>query len=90
MATTVGKRQQTAAVMALFDLVVESSVEGLRKPNPIIYETTCERLGVAPSACVFLDDLGVNLKPARAPGHDHHQGRDGKPSAPGTATRHGA
>ena len=54
--------------MALFDLVVESSVEGLRKPNPIIYETTCERLGVAPSACVFLDDLGVNLKPARALG----------------------
>ncbi len=68
MATAAGKRQQTAAVMALFDLIVESSVEGMRKPNPIIYETTCERLGVAPSACVFLDDLGVNLKPARALG----------------------
>ena len=68
MASSEGKRRQTEAVMALFDLVVESSVEGVRKPSPAIYELTCERLGVAPSACVFLDDLGVNLKPARALG----------------------
>ena len=68
MASSEGKRRQTEAVMALFDLVVESSVEGVRKPSPAIYELTCERLGVEPSACVFLDDLGVNLKPARALG----------------------
>ena len=62
------KRQRTEAVMALFDLVVESSMEGIRKPNPAIYKLTCERLAVAPAACVFLDDLGINLKPARALG----------------------
>lgn len=55
-------------VMSLFDLVVESSVEGIRKPNPAIYELTCERLGVTPERAVFLDDLGINLKPARALG----------------------
>ena len=62
------KARKTEAVMALFDLIVESSIEGVRKPNPAIYQRTCERLGVAPQACVFLDDLGVNLKPARALG----------------------
>ncbi|HEY6318994.1 MAG TPA: HAD-IA family hydrolase [Acidimicrobiia bacterium] len=51
-----------------FDVVVESAVEGLRKPDPRIYELACERLGVAPGDAVFLDDLGVNLKPARALG----------------------
>ncbi len=65
MATSAAKREQTEAVMALFDLVVESSVEGIRKPNPEIYRLTCARLGVAPDACAFLDDLGINLKPAR-------------------------
>ena len=59
---------QTAGVMALFDVVVESSVEGVRKPQPRIYEIACERLGVAPANTVFLDDLGINLKPARAMG----------------------
>lgn len=53
------------AVMELFDLVVESSIEGVRKPNPRIYQITCERLGIEPERAVFLDDLGVNLKPAR-------------------------
>jgi putative hydrolase of the HAD superfamily len=52
----------------LFDVVVESAVEGLRKPDPRIYELVCERLDVRPSCTVFLDDLGVNLKPARAMG----------------------
>jgi putative hydrolase of the HAD superfamily len=56
------------SVMELFDLVVESSIEGIRKPNPKIYQITCERLGVAPESTVFLDDLGINLKPARALG----------------------
>lgn len=55
-------------VMDRFDLVVESSIEGIRKPNPEIYKLTCERLDVDPSRSVFLDDLGVNLKPARALG----------------------
>ena len=52
----------------LFDAVVESSKVGLRKPDPAIYELACALLDVAPDECVFLDDLGVNLKPARAMG----------------------
>ena len=59
---------RTAAILAQFDVVVESSVEGVRKPNPRIYEIACERLGVTPDRAVFLDDLGINLKPARAMG----------------------
>jgi putative hydrolase of the HAD superfamily len=51
-----------------FDVVVESSVEGLRKPDPKIYQLVVERLGVDATDCVFLDDLGINLKPARAMG----------------------
>ena len=51
-----------------FDTVVESAVEGIRKPDPRIYELVCARLEVRPEECVFLDDLGVNLKPARAMG----------------------
>jgi putative hydrolase of the HAD superfamily len=57
-----------ADVLDAFDVIVESSVEGVRKPDPAIYRRTCERLAVAPERCVFLDDLGVNLKPARAMG----------------------
>lgn len=52
----------------LFDVVVESAVEGLRKPDVRIYELVCDRLAVSPEEAVFLDDLGVNLKPARAMG----------------------
>ena len=51
-----------------FDTVVESAIEGIRKPDPAIYELVCDRLAVRPAECVFLDDLGVNLKPARAMG----------------------
>lgn len=65
MASSATRADRVADVMALFDLVVESSVEGIRKPNPRIYELACERLGVAPARAVFLDDLGINLKPAR-------------------------
>ena len=68
MASDPTKAQRVRQVMALFDLVVESSVEGIRKPNPKIYQLTCDRLGVAPADTVFLDDLGINLKPARALG----------------------
>jgi putative hydrolase of the HAD superfamily len=62
------RSKQVADVMALFDHVVESSKIGVRKPEPGAYLATCELLGVEPSACVFLDDLGINLKPARALG----------------------
>ena len=55
-------------VVGLFDELIQSSVEGCRKPELRIYEIACERLGVEPAACVFLDDLGINLKPARAMG----------------------
>jgi putative hydrolase of the HAD superfamily len=59
---------EIAAIMARFDVVVESSKVGVRKPEPRFYEIACELLGVVPSACVFLDDLGINLKPAAAMG----------------------
>jgi putative hydrolase of the HAD superfamily len=52
----------------LFDLVVESAVEGMRKPDPRIFTVACERLGIVPSEAVFLDDIGSNLKTARSLG----------------------
>jgi putative hydrolase of the HAD superfamily len=55
----------TGDLLDLFDVVVESSKERVRKPDPAIYELVCERLRVRPDEAVFLDDLGVNLKPAR-------------------------
>jgi len=55
-------------VMSLFDHVIESSKAGIRKPSPRIYQMMCETLEVSPEACVYLDDLGGNLKPARAMG----------------------
>jgi putative hydrolase of the HAD superfamily len=57
-----------AEVLELFDAVVASSEVGLRKPDVRFYELACETLDVEPSRAVFLDDLGVNLKPARAMG----------------------
>lgn len=57
-----------ATIMELFDHVVESSKTGIRKPDPRIYEIACEMLAVEPDEAVFLDDLGINLKPARAMG----------------------
>jgi putative hydrolase of the HAD superfamily len=51
-----------------FDVVIESAVVGLRKPDPRIYELVLRELDVAAAASVFLDDLGINLKPARALG----------------------
>ena len=55
-----------AEVMTRFDVVVESSKVGVRKPEPRFYEIACELLDVRPEDCVFLDDLGINLKPAAA------------------------
>jgi len=59
---------EVSSVYALFDAVLESRVLGVRKPDPRFYELACETLGVEPSESVFLDDLGINLKPARALG----------------------
>ena len=53
---------------AMFDAVIESSRVGVRKPDPRFYTLACELLEIEPSEAVFLDDLGVNLKPARAMG----------------------
>ena len=51
-------------VFARFEAVIESSKAGLRKPDPRIYQLMCERLGLAAAQCVYLDDLGINCKPA--------------------------
>jgi putative hydrolase of the HAD superfamily len=68
MARSPEKAAAVAEIMTLFEHVVESSKLGWRKPDPRIYRHACELLGVAPERCVYLDDLGVNLKPARAMG----------------------
>ncbi|ABD06681.1 Epoxide hydrolase [Rhodopseudomonas palustris HaA2] len=60
-----GRTLYVAEVMALFDHVIESAKIGLRKPDPKIYRMMTDTLGVDPANCVYLDDLGVNLKPAR-------------------------
>jgi putative hydrolase of the HAD superfamily len=62
------RSEQIADIMARFDVVVESSKIGVRKPEPRFYEIACELLGLQPDECIFLDDLGINLKPAAAMG----------------------
>jgi putative hydrolase of the HAD superfamily len=52
-------------VIELFDEVIESSKEGIRKPDRAIYSLACDRMQVDPREVVYLDDLGINLKPAR-------------------------
>jgi putative hydrolase of the HAD superfamily len=66
--STSGRKLYVAEVMALFDHVIESAKIGLRKPDPRIYQMMVEILQVDPNKCVYLDDLGVNLKPAREMG----------------------
>jgi putative hydrolase of the HAD superfamily len=61
-------RPDITEILALFDLVLESSKVGVRKPDPRFYEMACEALSVAPDEVVYLDDLGINLKPARGMG----------------------
>ena len=68
MARSVEKAAAVEAVMELFSHVIESSKVGIRKPDPEIYKMACTALDVTPERAVFLDDLGVNLKPARALG----------------------
>jgi putative hydrolase of the HAD superfamily len=55
---------EVAAIMARFEHVIESSKAGVRKPDPRIYQMMCEKLGVEPGECIYLDDLGINCKPA--------------------------
>ena len=62
------KAAQVSEIMSLFDHLIESSKLGIRKPDPRIYALMCEALDVDPNKCVYLDDLGINLKPARAMG----------------------
>lgn len=68
MAGTMEKAKAVGDVLAIFDHVIESSKIGIRKPDPRIYHMMCEALGVDPVACIYLDDLGINLKPAKAMG----------------------
>lgn len=63
-----GRSLYVAEVMVLFDHAIESAKIGLRKPDPRIYQLMVETLKVDPRKCVYLDDLGVNLKPAREMG----------------------
>jgi epoxide hydrolase-like predicted phosphatase len=61
-------RREDYDVHDLFDVVVLSGDLGIRKPDPEIYAVAVQRLGVIPERCVFVDDLGGNLKPAKALG----------------------
>ncbi len=68
MARSAEKAAAVAEVMALFEHVIESSKTGIRKPDPEIYLMACEALNISPEQAIFLDDLGINLKPAKALG----------------------
>ena len=68
MSSSRDKAIAIAEVFSLFDHMIESSKAGVRKPDPRIYRTMCDAIGVAPEHCVYLDDLGINLKPAREMG----------------------
>jgi putative hydrolase of the HAD superfamily len=68
MSASAEKARAVADVMALFDHVIESSKIGIRKPDPRIYAMMCAALDVEPARCVYIDDLGINLKPAAAMG----------------------
>jgi putative hydrolase of the HAD superfamily len=68
MARSPDKAKAVSEVLSLFEHVIESSKIGLRKPDPKIYQHACDLLGVPPDRCIYLDDLGINLKPARAMG----------------------
>jgi putative hydrolase of the HAD superfamily len=64
MAGSAEKAKTVAEILARFDHVFESSKIGIRKPDPRIYQMMCEALGVEPAMCIYLDDLGINCKPA--------------------------
>ncbi|MFM2301646.1 MAG: hypothetical protein RLZZ84_1382 [Pseudomonadota bacterium] len=64
MARSGDKADAYEQVFARFEHVIESSKAGVRKPDPRIYQMMCERLGLEPASCIYLDDLGINCKPA--------------------------
>ena len=68
MSSDAKKAAQVSEIMEQFDHLIESSKLGIRKPAPRIYALMCEALDVDPARCVYLDDLGINLKPARVMG----------------------
>lgn len=68
MARSASKAEAIAGVMELFDIVIESSKVGMRKPDPRIYQLACSEMDIDPGEAIFLDDLGINLKPAKALG----------------------
>jgi putative hydrolase of the HAD superfamily len=68
MARGEGKAAAVADAMTRIEHIIESSKAGVRKPDPRIYMMMCEALGVEPAACIYLDDLGINCKPAAALG----------------------
>lgn len=64
MARSADAHDELEGIFARFEHVIESSKAGVRKPDPRIYRMMCDNLGVAPDQCVYLDDLGINCKPA--------------------------
>lgn len=64
MARSSDGRDELEQIFARFEHVIESSKAGVRKPDPRIYMMMCEALGIAPAQCIYLDDLGINCKPA--------------------------
>ena len=68
MARSGDRADALEAIFARFERVIESSKAGVRKPDPRIYAMMCDQLGVAPELCVYLDDLGINCKPAATMG----------------------
>jgi putative hydrolase of the HAD superfamily len=73
-----GRTLYLAEVMVLFDHVIESAKIGLRKPDPQIYRMMVDALAVDPKRCIYLDDLGINLKPAREMGMTTIKVRDAR------------
>jgi len=61
-------RPELAHAMDVYDCVIESSKAGVRKPDPAAYELVLDALQVPAERIVYLDDLGINLKPAKAIG----------------------
>lgn len=68
MARSADAHDAMEQIFARFEHVIESSKAGVRKPDPRIYMMMCEALGLTPEQCVYLDDLGINCKPAAALG----------------------
>lgn len=68
MARSADAHDEMEQIFARFEHVIESSKAGVRKPDPRIYTMMCDALGLPPQACIYLDDLGINCKPAAALG----------------------